>query len=189
VQNVVVAAILGYLIVIGKCSPELGIPGLLLIGGIDLFSRIKAKASGAAALAVGSTGIIGHLPHIVVALAMGTSLLGCASTQCSGLALGNDIVLTATHCTEGVITVAGQMHRPAVEVGQPLTVVPSFPGNDGCSSVRSGAVLSVEDNRALLDTYACFGNSGSPVYDADGNLVGVLVSLVASTHRAVVELF
>ncbi len=76
VQNVAIAAILGYLIVIGKCSTELGIPGLLLIGGIDLFSRLKSKASGAAALAIGSTGIIGHLPHIVVALAMGSAMVG-----------------------------------------------------------------------------------------------------------------
>lgn len=79
-QNIFIAGIVGLLMFNGKISEELGLLALGAISGIDLLGRIKAKASPIAALAVGATGMISKLPHLFVALALGSSLFGgCAA--------------------------------------------------------------------------------------------------------------
>jgi hypothetical protein len=78
-QNIAIVAVLGYLLIIGKLSIELGIPALLAVGGIDLLSRFKMKGTAAAALATGATGLLHKLPHLLVVLSAAASLLhGCA---------------------------------------------------------------------------------------------------------------
>lgn len=79
-QNIVIASIVGLLMFNGKISEELGLLALGAISGIDLIGRFKAKASPLAALAIGATGMISKLPHLIVALAIGSSLFGgCAA--------------------------------------------------------------------------------------------------------------
>ncbi len=74
-------------------------------------------------------------------------------------------------------------------VGQELTIVPAYPVEKECAVKRTGTVLDIVGNEALLDTYACVGNSGAPVYDAEGNLVGVVVAMTSKKQQALVELF
>ena len=99
--------------------------------------------------------------------------------------VGDDIVVTALHCTPDVQPVPARLMRPAVQVGDTLILDVRV----ACQGVRIGRVLSLVGNVAIVDTYACPGNSGSPVFNAGGQLVGVVVRRILPNDTAVVELF
>lgn len=75
-QNLVIATIIGLLMWSGKVSEELGLIALSAVSGIDLFGRIKAKTSAAAALAVGASSFMSKLPHMLFGLVIGSAFLG-----------------------------------------------------------------------------------------------------------------
>ena len=77
-QNIIIALVIGALMLYGKVSTELGLLALGAVSGIDVLGRLKAKASTGAALAIGATGMLSRLPHLLVALAVGGLVSGCA---------------------------------------------------------------------------------------------------------------
>lgn len=81
-QNIVIALVIGGLMYAGKIGEELGLLALSAVAGIDLVGRFKSKSSAAAALAVGASTFMSKLPHTLVALALGTALIGgCGSSN------------------------------------------------------------------------------------------------------------
>ena len=112
---------------------------------------------------------------------------GLERPTCSGVSLGDDLILTAQHCAPGVAGTPGQLARPEVRLGDELTI----DARAGCAGTRTGRVIELDpvDGWAILSTYACPGNSGAPVRTAEGHLVGLLVRMRLPSHDAVVELF
>ena len=80
IQNIAIAAILGALMYTKVLGAELGSVLLAAVAGIDLASRLRAKANPVAALAVGATGMFGHMSGVVLALVAALGLVaGCGS--------------------------------------------------------------------------------------------------------------
>jgi V8-like Glu-specific endopeptidase len=63
----------------------------------------------------------------------------------------------------------------------------------GCSkrnetaSAKIGRVESIDGRDLTFDVTVCAGDSGGPVFDMQGRLIGLLVRMVASNHHAVVQ--
>ena len=77
-QNIIIGVIIGGLMFTGKVGSEIGLLALGAVSGIDLLGRFKAKTTPLAALALGATGMLGRLPHLLVALVVASTLFsGC----------------------------------------------------------------------------------------------------------------
>ncbi len=78
IQNIIIGVIIGGLMFTGKVGSEIGLLALGAVSGIDLLGRFKAKTTPLAALALGATGMLGRLPHLLVALVVASTLFsGC----------------------------------------------------------------------------------------------------------------
>lgn len=75
-QNIAAIIVVGFLMNSGKVGEEFGLLTIAAISGIDLVGRLKAKVSPAAAMALGSTGLLSRLPHLLVALAIAAGIIG-----------------------------------------------------------------------------------------------------------------
>lgn len=109
-------------------------------------------------------------------------LQACAPV-CSVSPIGDDVVMTARHCQIGSGAGAGtEIASNPVAVGD--TVVLS----GMCSGTHVGHVVAIEGRVAVTDSAVCPGDSGGPVLDAGGKLIGIVVRMRLPNRSAIVEL-
>lgn len=126
---------------------------------------------------------------------------------CSGTAIGRSAILTATHCLRGLtqtVEVDGQTLQivETLEVGTDQTIIRvnatfrhwarfggkpfqgqrvHYIGNPGMVKLyRAGDVAAIADGMVILDSNAYMGDSGSGVFNGDGELVATVSGLL--TH-------
>lgn len=137
---------------------------------------------------------VAHTEPASVRLEFGTGL-------CTGTVVAPHTILTAAHCVEGLpltsvddvethavriirdgadhalITVDRKLGRAYLRMAQPkVGVAVHWTGNPaGLRRVyRKGYVAAVYADGALIDAQGWYGDSGSGVFDDDGNLIGVV---------------
>lgn len=121
-----------------------------------------------------------HRMRLLCCLLIASSCWSC-STVCSGALIGRDVVVTMHHCIGKISLVAATVYAPSVAVGDEL----SFMGLHGA---KRGFVASVDDDDATLTVEAQSGDSGAPVWNLGGELVGFVVSRRLGDNAAIVRL-
>jgi len=88
-----------------------------------------------------------------------------------------DLAVVQLESTGPFPTVAG-MEPGAVAIGDPVALL-GFPGGSGSgdrprAKLVTGSVTSVSDSLLELDAFSGTGASGSPIFDRNGKVIGVL---------------